>query len=156
MPPPSSAHDESRRVLAIGVFDLFHVGHLRYLQYARAQGAHLTVAVTPDSISLDIKQKTPVIPETERLEIVRGVRSVDEAWLQPASTEYTEESAEWIAAWGIDLVVAGGGWQGSERWARLVPLLAAHQIAVVFAPATQGLSTTALLERIRQRGSSTA
>lgn len=148
---PAPSYCERRRVLAIGVFDLFHIGHLRYLNYARAQGSHLTVAVSPDALSLAIKHKLPVVSQAERLEIVRDLRSVDEARLQPVSTEYAQEAAEWIAAWNIDLVVGGGCWKDSERWARLIPALAARGIKVTFAPATEGVSTTALLDRIHQR-----
>lgn len=147
--------EKGRRVLAIGIFDLFHVGHLRYLQYAAAQGSYLIVAVSTNNISVNIKSKLPVVPELERLEVVRGVRGVDEAWLQSISTEYTEEAARWIADWCIDLVVVGGGWQGGPRWERLTPKLAESGIEVMFAPATEGISTTELLARIRQYSSGT-
>ncbi|MBS0345482.1 MAG: adenylyltransferase/cytidyltransferase family protein [Proteobacteria bacterium] len=141
-----------RRVLAVGVFDLFHVGHLRYLQYAREQGRVLVVAVSTDAVSVSAKKKLPIIPELERLEIVRGLGWVDEAALQPCSTEETDAAAVWIASWQIDHVVAGGGWEGSARWARLIPALAQRGISVSFAPETKGLSTTLILERIRQGG----
>lgn len=138
-----------RRVLAIGVFDLFHIGHLRYLQYARVQGGHLTVGVTPDVVTLAVKGKQPVIPETQRLEIIRGLGWVDQAVLQPTSTEDTVAAAQWIAAWGIDHVVAGGGWAGSLRWQRLIPALALREVTVSFAPATEGISTTEIIARVR-------
>lgn len=140
-----------RRVLAIGVFDLFHVGHLRYLACARHQGTHLTVAVTSDAIAMAIKGKRPTIAETDRLEIVRAVRYVDDAKLLPCSTEYTEEAATWIAEWGIRHVVAGGMWQGSPRWSRLTPALAQRNISVSFAPATEHVSTTKIVKAIRQQ-----
>lgn len=140
-----------RHVLAIGVFDLFHVGHLRYLQYARAQGHHLSVAVTPDAIGLAVKGKYPVIPEDQRMEIIRGLGWVDVVRLLPASTDQTQAAAEWIQDWGIDHVVAGGGWSGSPRWARLIPALAARGISVGFAPHTEHISTTQIIASIRQR-----
>lgn len=140
----------SRRVLALGVFDLFHVGHLRYLQYARTQGTHLTVAVTPDAVCQAVKGKWPVIPEAQRLEMVRGLGWVDHAALQPCSTEDTLAAAEWIAAWGVEHVVAGGGWAGSLRWQRLVPALAERGVGVGFAPATEGISTTGIVARIQE------
>ena len=112
------------RGLAIGVFDLFHVGHLRYLQYAARRCRHLVVAVSQDRIASEVKGRRPVIPEAQRLEIAKGLGFVAEARLQPTSTENTAESAEWIADWSIQHVIAGGSWQGSERWNRLVAALA--------------------------------
>ena len=139
-----------RRILALGVFDLFHVGHLRYIEYAKQQGTHLTVAVMADAVGIATKNKRPVIAESERLEIIRSLRCVDEAYLQPCSTEYEDEAAVWIAAWDIHHVVGGGGWEGSPRWNRLIPALDKRGISASFAPYTEGVSTTQLLSSILQ------
>jgi len=142
---------KAERGLAIGVFDLFHVGHLRYLQYARQQCRELIVSVTPDDIALQVKGRKPVIPEGQRLEIVRGLGFVRQATLLPCTTEDTEAAATWICDWGIQCVVAGGGWQGSERWARLVPELEKYGITVMFAPHTDEVSSTQIIETIQGR-----
>ena len=146
---------KQRRVLAIGVFDLFHVGHLRYLQQARVQGHHLTVGVTPDAVCLAVKGKSPVIPETQRLEIVRAIGWVDDVRLLPTSTEDTIAAAAWIGEWGIDHVVVGNAWFGTPRWARLLPLLADRGITVEFVPQTEGISTSDIVARIRSMGLAT-
>ncbi|MGY8526638.1 adenylyltransferase/cytidyltransferase family protein [Paracidovorax citrulli] len=135
-------HDQA---LAIGVFDLFHIGHLRYLQYARQRARQLTVAVTSDAISEAVKGKRPIICQEQRMEIIAGLGWVDEVRLQPCSTQDAPAAAEWILAWGIDCVVAGGGWHGSARWDRLIHVLSRHGIAVEFAPHTDGISTTEIL-----------
>lgn len=139
-----------KRILATGVFDLFHVGHLRYLQYARQQGAHLTVAVTPDALCLARKGKQPIIHESQRLEIIQGLGWVNEARYMPTSLELTAEAATWISAWHIDQVVVGGDWEGSARWQRLGLALAERGIGVCFAQHTQGISSTEIVARIRQ------
>jgi glycerol-3-phosphate cytidylyltransferase len=147
---PEQSHAGSRRrVLALGVFDLFHVGHLRYLEYARRQGDELTVAVCTDVVCEATKNKRPVIPEALRLEIVRGMGCVDGAHLLPTSTEDTAAAASWIQSWGIDQVVAGAVWSGSARWRRLTPLLAQRGISVGFAPDTPGISSTDIVARMR-------
>jgi glycerol-3-phosphate cytidylyltransferase len=140
-----------KNILAIGVFDLFHVGHLRFLQYAKAQGTHLSVAVCPDQIVHRVKKRTPVINEQQRLEIIQGLSCVDVAALQPESTENAEASALWIASWNIHTVVAGGCWQGSERWQRLTAALAHKNISVEFAPHTEFISTTEIIQSIQAR-----
>ncbi|NIB42088.1 adenylyltransferase/cytidyltransferase family protein [Pseudomaricurvus alkylphenolicus] len=139
-----------RRVLAIGVFDLLHVGHLRYLQYAKAQGASLTVAVTPDEICYQTKGKNPTIVQEQRKELVSALACVDDTKWLPGTTENTQEAAEWIKSWGVDVVVVGGGWEGSKRWQRLRPLLEGVGIEVSFAPATENISTTDITQRIQE------
>lgn len=139
------------RVLSTGVFDLFHVGHLRYLQYARQQGSHLTVAVTPDALCHERKGKWPVIPETQRLEIIQGLGWVDRVEYMPSSLELTDIAADWMTQWSIDQVVVGGEWEGTPRWQRLTPLLAERGIRVSFAPHTQEISSTEIVRLIQSR-----
>jgi glycerol-3-phosphate cytidylyltransferase len=141
----------AERGLAIGVFDLFHVGHLRYLQCARDQCQELIVAVTPDLIAEQVKGRKPVVPEGQRMEIVQGLGFVAEARLLPSTTEDTQAAAIWISSWEIQHVIAGGGWRGSARWERLIPELAKHGVTVEFASHTDEVSTTQLIETIRQR-----
>jgi len=136
------------RVLSTGVFDLFHIGHLRYLQYARQQGMHLSVAVTPDKLCALRKGKWPVIPEAQRLEIIRGLGWVDEAHYMPGSLEDTDSAADWIVQWNIDKVVVGGEWEGSPRWQRLTQALADKGISVCFAPHTSGVSSSLIKARL--------
>jgi len=141
------------RILSTGVFDLFHIGHLRYLQYARQQGTHLTVAVTPDALCAERKGKWPVIEEAQRLEIIRGLGWVDEARYMPSSLELTDVAADWITEWGIDHVVVGGDWEGTPRWQRLIPALAERGITVGFASHTRDISSTEIVRRIMSRKS---
>jgi len=68
----------ARLVLANGLFDLLHVGHLRYLEAARAAGDHLVVALNSDRSARALKgADRPVVPEAERAELVAGFRCVD-------------------------------------------------------------------------------
>lgn len=115
--------------LANGVFDLFHVGHLRYLQGAKALADVLVVAVNGD-VSARLQGKgpgRPVIPEHERAEIVAALACVDHVVvfdsrdvvpiiralrpdLQVKGTDYTPETipeAKEVQAYGGRLAVAG-------------------------------------------------
>lgn len=73
------ARDEGRRVvLANGLFDLLHVGHLRYLQAARALGDVLLVAVNSDRSASRLKgDGRPLVPASERVELLGGLACVD-------------------------------------------------------------------------------
>ncbi|TCS37986.1 glycerol-3-phosphate cytidylyltransferase [Paucimonas lemoignei] len=140
------------RGLAVGVFDLFHVGHLRYLQFIRARCQTLVVAVTRDATVLEKKQRPTVVPETHRIEIVRGLGWVDEVLPQPASLDDVEASERWITALQIDHVFIGEDWRGSPRWQRLAPRLQAQGIGLSWTPRTEEVSTSALRERIQYGG----
>lgn len=63
---------------ANGGFDLLHVGHLRYLQAARAEADALLVAINSDASIGRLKGPgRPVVPEDERAELVAGLAPVD-------------------------------------------------------------------------------
>ncbi len=114
--------------LANGVFDLFHVGHLRYLEGARALADLLVVAVNGDASARRLKGRgRPVVPAAERAEIVAGLGCVDHVVLfdtdnvvpviralrpdvQVKGTDYTPETipeAEEVRACGGRVAVAG-------------------------------------------------
>jgi rfaE bifunctional protein nucleotidyltransferase chain/domain len=67
----------ARVVLTNGVFDLLHVGHLRYLRQARTEGDLLVVGVNADASVRALKPGRPLVPESERAELVAALRPVD-------------------------------------------------------------------------------
>lgn len=77
---------EKRRkvVLASGVFDLLHLGHVRYLEEAKKAGgrnAKLIVIIARDATVEKRKGTKPIMPENQRLALVRSLKVVDEAIL---------------------------------------------------------------------------
>lgn len=67
-----------RIAFANGHFDLLHVGHLRYLQAARAEGDALVVAINDDGSVARLKGPgRPVVPAAERAELLAGLQAVD-------------------------------------------------------------------------------
>jgi FAD synthetase len=79
------AENEKRKVvLASGVFDLLHLGHVRFLEEAKKAGgpnARLIVIVARDSKVEKRKGKKPVMPEYQRCALVASLKVVDEAML---------------------------------------------------------------------------
>ena len=65
------------RVMAVGVFDLLHAGHLHYLEQAKALGDHLTVVVAHDDTVRQRKHE-PVTNQDLRRRMVAGLKPVDE------------------------------------------------------------------------------
>ena len=100
----------ARVVLANGCFDLLHVGHVRYLESARALGDLLVVGINSDEQVRALKgEGRPLMPERERAEIVSALRAVDFVTIFPEpnagallrairpdvhakGTDYTEET----------------------------------------------------------------
>jgi len=73
-----------KTVLATGVFDLLHLGHLRFLEESKKKGgprSRLVVVIARDNTVFRRKGKGPVIPEGQRRELVAALRVVDRAIL---------------------------------------------------------------------------
>ena len=73
-----------RTVLASGVFDLLHLGHVKYLENAKEAGganARLIVVVSRDNIVEKRKDSRPVMPENQRRALVESLKAVDKAVL---------------------------------------------------------------------------
>ena len=66
------------RVMAVGVFDLLHAGHLHYLEQAKSLGNHLTVVVAHDD-TVRIRKHEPVTNHDLRRRMVEGLKPVDQA-----------------------------------------------------------------------------
>jgi D-glycero-beta-D-manno-heptose 1-phosphate adenylyltransferase len=68
----------ARIVLANGCFDILHVGHVRYLEGAKALGNVLVVGVNSDEqVRVQKGEGRPFVPERERAEIIAAIRAVD-------------------------------------------------------------------------------
>ena len=97
-------------VFTNGVFDLLHVGHVRLLQFARAQGDHLIVALNSDASASRAKgPDRPVVPVHERAEILRALRCVDDVLV------FDENTPELlIQRLRPDVLVKGPACRGTE------------------------------------------
>jgi D-glycero-beta-D-manno-heptose 1-phosphate adenylyltransferase len=73
-----------RIILANGTFDLLHVGHVRYLQGAKALGGKLVVAINSDDSVRALKgEGRPITPGSDRAEIIAALADVDAVVLFP-------------------------------------------------------------------------
>jgi rfaE bifunctional protein nucleotidyltransferase chain/domain len=123
-------------VLANGCFDILHVGHLRYLQGARALGDVLVVAINSDKSMRSIKDSgRPILGQDERVELVSALRCVDYVVLfdepdvsrvldvlRPAihakGTDYTEQTVperDQVLSYGGEVRITGDSKEHSTR-----------------------------------------
>lgn len=126
------------RIITFGTFDVFHVGHIKILQRARALGKHLTVGVSSDALNFSKKQRYPVYPEEERMDIIRSLAGVDEVFRE----ESLELKGEYIKKYQADILVMGDDWVG--RFDEFKSLC-----EVIYLPRTEGISTTKLISDIK-------
>lgn len=124
---------------AAGAFDLFHVGHLNLLRHARENCDVLVAGVVSDELLREIKGVDPVIPTAERVEIVRGIRWVDDV--------YVETVPDRMQAWrdvGFTHFFKGDDWRDTEKGRRLEEQFATVGVTIVYFPYTVATSSTRL------------
>ena len=120
-----------------GVFDLFHVGHARILKNARALCDRLIVGVSTDELVMEYKQKVPVIPFNERLEVVASNRYVDVAVAQ-----VNRDKMEAWNRYEFQRMFVGDDWFQSDKWNGLDKEFEDLGVEIVYFPYTQSTSTT--------------
>jgi len=134
-------------VFTNGCFDLLHPGHIRCLEEARARGDLLVVAINSDASVRRLKGPSrPLIPESERAEILAALAAVDYVTIfdQPTPRDL-------IARLLPDVLVKGGDWGANEIVGR--DEVEAAGGSAVSIPLEPGYSTTSLLERVRRADS---
>ena len=130
-----------------GVYDMFHIGHLNILKRAKELCEYLIVGVTTDRLSFERKGKLPIICESERLEIIQAIRYVDKAIYQE-----TMDKLKVVIENGIDVVFVGSDWKGTAAWDKYEKEFAEHGCSVVYLEHTDGISSTILREKLKNRG----
>lgn len=134
-----------RVVFTNGCFDLMHVGHTRYLQAARNLGDLLVVGVNTDRSvrGLNKGSDRPIVPEQQRAEVLAALASVDYVVL------FDEvDPGRLIGDILPDVLVKGGDWTPDKIIGR--EIVEAHGGVVKTIPLVPGVSTTAIVEKIRK------
>ncbi|MFC2161573.1 adenylyltransferase/cytidyltransferase family protein [Acidobacteriota bacterium] len=125
-----------------GVFDLFHVGHLRILQHAKSLCDKLIVGVTADEL-VGYKNTQVVIPFEQRIEIIRNLRCVDLAVPQDNLDKY-----EMWKKLKFDVMFIGDDWYGTQRFKDFEKKLAQVDVRIIYLPYTRGICSSEIKERI--------
>ncbi len=136
--------DGKKIVFTNGCFDILHVGHLRYLQFAREQGDILIVGLNSDSSVRKHKGiRRPVVPQDERSEMLLGLRTVDFVII------FEEDEPEKLISEILPDVLVKG-----EDWAHYVSgrsVVEANGGKVVLAKMVEGRSTTNIIAKLSAR-----
>jgi glycerol-3-phosphate cytidylyltransferase len=124
---------------AAGAFDLFHVGHLNLLRHAKQHCDVLIAGVVSDEMLRQVKGIEPVIPTSERAEIVSHISFVDDV--------YVETSPSKLDAWEdvrFTHFFKGDDWRGTDKGLRLERDFAEVGVEVVYFPYTAHTSSSSL------------
>lgn len=122
-----------KKVITYGTYDLFHFGHQRLLERAKALGDYLIVGVTADDFDkargkINVQQSL-----IERMEAVRATGLADEIIVE----EYEGQKIDDVLRFGIDIFAIGSDWQGKFDYL-------SEYCKVVYLERTAGVSSSEL------------
>jgi len=131
-----------------GCFDLLHVGHVRYLEAARALGDLLVVGLNGDRSVRELKGKgRPIVAQHDRAEILAALQCVDLVTIFPEM-----RATQFIAASLPAIYVKGGDYSSETLNEEERALLKEIGTEIRFIPFEAGYSTSRLLEQICKSG----
>lgn len=128
-----------------GVYDMFHIGHLNLLKNAKNLCEFLIVAVSTDELVEQYKNKKPIIPFNERIQIINSIKYVD--------TSVAQYNMKKIDAWknnGFDVIFVGDDWKNSDKWNKYEKEFNNVGVNVVYLPYTKHISSTKLRENLEE------
>ncbi|MDE6568247.1 MAG: adenylyltransferase/cytidyltransferase family protein, partial [Lachnospiraceae bacterium] len=124
------------RVITYGTFDLFHEGHYRLLQRAKALGDYLIVGVTTEKYDMERGKLNVVDSLPERIENVRKTGFADEIIVE----EIPGQKVNDVQKYHIDIFTVGSDWVGSFDYMK-------DYCRVVYLDRTKNISSTMLREQ---------
>lgn len=126
-----------------GVFDLFHIGHLNLLKNAKGMCDKLIVGVSSDELAT-YKGKYPIIPFSDRVEIIRSIRYVDAVVAQTDMNKL--EMCQKLQA---NIMFVGDDWYQSPQWEKYEKEFKEAGIEIMYFPYTKGVSSTKISKALK-------
>ena len=137
------------KVYTGGTFDLFHAGHVKFLERCRQFGK-VTVALNTDEFIETYKGKPPVMSYEERAEVLLACRFVYDVVPNFDGAD-SRTAIEWVEP---DLIVIGSDWAVRDYHAQMgfdQAWLDERGIGLCYLPYTKGVSSTDIKARISRR-----
>jgi glycerol-3-phosphate cytidylyltransferase len=126
-----------------GVFDLFHIGHLNVLKEAKSLCSKLIVGVSTSELAISVG-KHPVVPFSERIQIVEALKYVDIAIPQETLNKY-----DMWRKLKFDILFVGDDWFDSFEWRKYERKLLGEGVKTIYFPYTKNISSTLMREKIK-------
>ncbi len=122
-----------------GVYDMFHIGHLNLLKRAKENCEYLIVGVSTDELVYKEKNKIPIIPFEDRVEIIKSIRYVDEVVPQ-----YDKDKIAAYKKYKFNAMFVGDDWKGKPLFKNAEEILKQYGVDVIYFPYTKKISSTKL------------
>lgn len=133
-----------KKILAFGVFDFFHLGHLRVFKQCKAYADYLIVAVQHEDYILKFKPNARILYSTEqRVELIGSIQIVDEVII------YTEICPDFLEKVEFDILAFGED-QNGERFDASVKWCHEHNKQVVRLKRTPGICSSAIKTELKE------
>jgi glycerol-3-phosphate cytidylyltransferase len=131
------------KIITFGTFDLLHIGHINILErcknFENKEDNELIVGISSDNFSYKKKQRYPIYDENQRKKILESLRFVDKVFIE----ESFEKKREYILENNADVFIMGDDWK--DKFDEFNDIC-----KVVYLPRTPSISTTELVEIIKQ------
>ncbi len=132
-----------KRIITFGVFDYFHLGHLRLFENAKKHGDYLIVAVQDGDSILKTKPNAKVLYTTEqRFDLVKALRVVDEVVIY-------QDVDKTLPEMDFDIFAIGGD-QTHEGFQRAVKWCEMNGKEVIRLPRTPGICSSEIKSQLEQ------
>jgi len=128
-----------------GVYDMFHIGHLNVIRNAKKQCDFLIVGVSTDELVEKEKNKKPVIPFEERIDIVESIKYVDK--VVPQINKNKVEAWEKLK---FNKMFVGSDWEGTPQWNEYEKQFVERGVEIVYLPHTDGISSTKIADFLKK------
>lgn len=132
-----------------GAFDMFHIGHLNLLRRAKERCDYLIAGVMSDERMFNLKNKYPVIPCRERMQVVAGCRYADRVEELPADRAGIRDAYHMFH---FDCMFSGDDHADNPGWLAEREYLRSQGSDIVFVPYTKDTSSSEIRERMKKEG----
>lgn len=129
------------RVLVQGAFDIIHVGHVKTLEFAKAKGDYLIVALNTNELIASYKRREAVMSWDDKRDILLALRCVDEVVPAPYFSPLLL-----LMDHHVDVYVVAQEWESSK--AAEIAYMNRHGARVVISPRFTTFSTTEIKARL--------
>ena len=116
---------------------MFHIGHVKILQRAKSLCDKLVVGVSTDALVKKYKNKKPIIPFSERVEVIKNNKCVD--------LVVSQNSLDKFKNWNklkYDVMFVGDDWYATKKWRDLDKEFRKLGVKIVYLPYTKKTSST--------------
>lgn len=134
------------KIYTAGTFDLLHIGHIRFIKRCMQIG-ELTLGLNTDKVTLDFKEKLPVMKWEERHDIMKEVFP-DLKVIQRNDLSYLNDWGDYLP----DLIAIGMDWHKKDFLGNMklnYDFFEEHGIGIVYLPYGNTANTTAIKERVK-------